>query len=43
MQTLQFKLTLLKQDLKATLIKLKWLKENCARQVINSNFISNTK
>ena len=25
MQTIQFKLTLLKQDLKATVIKLKWL------------------
>ena len=43
MQTIQFKLTLLKQDLKATVIKLKWLKKNHARQVINSEFISNTK
>ena len=43
MQTLQFKLTLLKQDLKATSVKLRWLKKNHARQVINSKFNSKTK
>ena len=37
-QTLHFKLTLLKNDLKATSVKLKWLKKNQARQVINSKF-----
>ena len=31
-------LTLLKNDLKATSVKLKWLKKNQARQVINSKF-----
>ena len=43
MQTLQFKLTLLKQDLKATSVRLRWLKKNHARQAINSKFNSNTK
>ena len=43
MQTLQFKLTLLKQDLKATSVKLRWLKKNHARQVINSKFNSKMK
>ena len=42
MQTLQFKLTLLKQDLNATSVKLRWLKENHARQVSNSKFNSTT-
>ena len=42
-QALQFKLTLLKQDLKATSIKLKRLKKNHLRQVIDSKFSSNTK
>ena len=43
MQTLQFKLTLLIQDLKATSVRLRWLKKNHARQAINSKFNSNTK
>ena len=43
MQTLQFKLTLLKKDVRTTSIKLKWLKKNHARQISNSYFISNTK
>ena len=43
MQTLQFKLTLLKQDLKATSVRLRWLKKNHARHVINSKFNSNKK
>ena len=43
METNQFKLTFLKQDLKVTLIKLKWPKKSHARQVINSKFINNTK
>ena len=37
-QALHFKLTLLKHDLKATSVKLKWLKKNYARKVINSKF-----
>lgn len=43
MQTLQLKLTLLKQHLKATSVKVKWLKKNHSRQVIDNKFISNTK
>ena len=38
MQTLQFKLTLLKQDLKATSVRLRWLKKNHASTslIVNS-------
>ena len=43
MQTLQFKLTLLKADLKATSSKLKWVKKNHERQFINSKFVCNSK
>ena len=42
MQALQFNLTLLKQDLNAASVKLRWLKENHARQVSNSKFNSTT-
>ena len=43
MQTLQFKLTLLNADLKATSSRLKWVKKNHERQVINSKFVCNPK
>ena len=43
MQTLQFNFTLVKPYLKATSIKLKYLKKNHEREVINSKFSSNTK
>ena len=43
MQTLRLKLTLLKQNLKVTSSKLKWLKKNHQRQAINGNFSSNPK
>ena len=43
MQTLQFKLTLLKQDLNATSRKLKGTTKNHTRKVINGKFVSNLK